>query len=356
MSKTFVKRFLILICSFVFIISVFSGCSILPKEEETLAPPVVQPKRTEYDLYKVVRKDLINDLKATGNFESAREQQLFTTVSGGRLKSIDVKEMQNVKKGTVLARLDIGDMETSIQLQQNTVKKLQIQLGSLQKQYNSYKALPVGGQPSAKDMDSMKINIELMQIDLDSAKISLDSMNKKYQESLLTAPYDGIVTYIADIKEGDMVEAYKTIVTVSDPSSLQIYYKPTDNSVLKGIKSGMSASINYNGKQYEGEVAMGPDNLPKDATDKLKDAIILNVKGNISAKPGSSVDFIINIQKKTNVIAIPKKALKEYMGSKTVQVMDGDSKKQVNVVTGIENALEVEIISGLTEGQSVILN
>jgi hypothetical protein len=44
------------------------------------------------------------------------------------------------------------------------------------------------------------------------------------------------------------------------------------------------------------------------------------------------------------------------MGTKAVQIMDGETKKQVTVEIGIQTPLEAEIINGLNEGTTVILN
>jgi RND family efflux transporter MFP subunit len=281
----------------------------MPEEEDTLAPPVVQPKRTEFELYKVVRKDITKSLKVTGNFQSSKEQELFVSQSGRRLKTICVTEMQDVKKGELLAKIDSGDVEIRMKLQEKTVQKMQLQLDNQKKNYDQYKSLPTDAQPSLKEMESMKLNIDATQIDLDSAKISLEDLRKKYQESMIQAPFDGIVTYIADLKAGDILEAYKTIITVSDPNNLQIYYKPADASTLEDIREGMPVMVTYNGNEYQGEVSLSPHNIPKDATEKQKDSLLINVK-EIDGKTGDSVEFVIDIQKKNNVIVYQLKHLR----------------------------------------------
>lgn len=352
-----IKRYLILTCSITLIVGLLSSCGLMPEEEETLAPPVVQSKRTEYELYKVVRKDIVKSLKEVGNFQAAKEQELFVSQSGERLNTINVKLMQKVKKGELLVKIDSGDVEIRMKLQEKTVQKIQLQLDNQKKYYNQYKSLPADAQPSPKEMESMKLNIDTTQIDLDSAKISLEDLRKKYQESMIQAPFDGIVTYIADLKAGDMLEAYKTIITVSDPKDLQIYYKSADDTSLQDIRTGMSdVKVTYKGKEYQGVVALAPDNIPKNATEKQKDSLLINVNNlNQDATIGDSVEFVIDLQKKSNVIVIPLNAIRDYMGSNTVQVLDGESKKQVNVETGIKNEVEVEIVNGLSEGASVIL-
>lgn len=352
-----IKRYLTLAFSITLIVGMLSSCALMPDEEDTLAPPVVQPKRTEFELYKVVRKDIVKSLKAIGNFQSSKEQELFVSQSGQRLKTIFVTEMQNVKKGELLAKIDSGDVETRMRLQEKTVQRIQLQLDNQKKYYNQYKSLPANAQPSQMEMESIKLNIDTTQIDLDSAKISLEDLMKKYQESMIYAPFDGIVTYIADLKAGDILEAYKTIITVSDTNNLQIYYKAADALDLKDIREGMPVTVTYNAKEYKGEVSLSPDNIPKDAPEKQKDSLLINVKNMVEGiKSGDSVEFVIDIQKKSNVIVVPIKALKDYMGTKAVQVMDGDTKKQVIVEIGIETPLEVEILNGLNEGATVILN
>lgn len=72
-------------------------------------------------------------------------------------------------------------------------------------------------------------------------------------------------------------------------------------------------------------------------------------------KLGDSVPFEIILISKKNVLTVPKRALSKY-GNSTVRILNGTIPDDVNVQVGIQNDFDVEILSGLEEGQKVILN
>lgn len=331
-----------------------SSCGLLPEEEETLAPPLIQPKRQEYELYKVERKDITRYVKGVGFLEPVNQAQLYFRESDKNIKSIDVKYGQQVKKGTIVARIDCGNLEIRIKQQEIEVKKAELELGRLQKQLDLYGSMLPEHRPPRNELDKLEDDIKIKAMDLDSEKIALDGLRKDFEESVLKAPFNGQVTFIEDLEEGDPVEAYETVVTVADPAELQVYYQ-SDN--VKYIKTGMKAEILIDETKLEGVVTLSPDNVPADAHEKFKNAVLISVPHLPSdAELGDSVELSIPVESRKNTVVIPKKGLQRMFGNAYVRVMDGDSKQEVDVETGIETYNEVEITSGLKEGQMVILN
>ena len=49
---------------------IFCGCSLLPTEEDVIAPPLVEPEVVEYKTTPVGRGDITKYLNASGNFVS----------------------------------------------------------------------------------------------------------------------------------------------------------------------------------------------------------------------------------------------------------------------------------------------
>jgi membrane fusion protein, macrolide-specific efflux system len=344
--------FLLVISGLLFII--FTGCSFFPEEEEALAPPLVKPKKVEYEVYKVVKKDITKTLKSRGTLVSVKDKALSFNESGGKLGSIEVKTGQEVKRGTILVTLHVGNLDSQIRLQHNTIQKIELQRERQIKKYEQYMGLPADSQPPRNELEDMLTNLKLMDLDLDTAKIGLEDLETKRSNSILVSPADGIVTFIEDMKAGDTIEAYKTIVTVADPGELQLYHQADD---VDEIKTGMKASVTYKGSQYSGSVVLSPDNVPKDAGAKWKNAILINIE-NLPAGVlwGEDLEFAIDLQKKNQVVVVPRKCLNRELGRTYVQVMEDGSKKDQDVEVGITTPFDVEILSGLAEGQMLIVN
>lgn len=330
-----------------------SACGILPEEEETLASPLIQPKRQEYQVAKAVKKDITKYVKGTGYLEPENQAQLFFKESGRRIASIDVKYGENVEKGAIVARLDQDGLESKIRLQQIKLDKVGMELDRLKKQLSLYMSMQPDLRPAANDLDNLQFEIDLKKLDYQSEQIIMDDLKRAFDQAVLRAPFTGKVIFIESINEGDIIDAYKTIMTIADVSSYNVYYQ-SENA--RQVKTGMKAEVTVGENKLEGAVTLSPDNTPINASEKFKDAIIISVPNlpkDVSL--GDSVDISVPVESRENTIVIPKRGLNRLFGSVFVRVLEGDILKELNVEVGIETYDEVEIKSGLNEGQMVIL-
>lgn len=347
------QKISIILCS-ITVSVMFCSCSILPDDEQTLAPPIVKAQKTEYQTYTVVPKDISQSIKGTGSLISMVKKDLSFIQSGTRIKSINVKEGQKVKQGDILIVLDTGNLPDDIKIQENLVKKAQIKLDDQNSLLKKYISLPKDYQPSQKELNDVINKIKASEIDLNNATIKLNILQRRQSLTVLTSPINGIVTSIEKIKPGDTVEAYRKVITVTSPEGFYLYYQVVEKDISM-IKKGMKAEITYDGKKYEGHVVK----TQEDSSDELdmKGALLISIDNLPSdARLGGVAELVITTESRKNVIVIPKKALKNFNNNKVVQILDGESKKQVDIKTGLETTDEVEILSGLDEGQKVILN
>lgn len=306
-----------------------SGCSALPKEEQTLAPPLVKPQKAQYELYEVTRKDITKMINGNGSLISIKENNLFTKENGKRIKKINVKYGQAVKKGESLIEFDSEDVENDIKLQKIEVEKSEIRY-----------------ERSSQGSDEYDKKLSLL--DVKSAKARLEALQQKLESSKLIAEVSGMATFVETLKEGDVAEAYKTLVTISDPKALQVLYQTQD---IGNVKNGMKAELTFKGKKYEGVVAQIP------TSGVYKDSIIVDFKSSFNeGNFGDTIELAITLETKKNTLVVPKAAVKSFMGSNIVEILDDNKKVSLDVDKGIESNNEVEILSGLKEGQKAIIN
>jgi len=321
-----------------------TGCSLLPKEEEALAPPLVKPAKENFELYEVKRGNIAKQITGVASFASDKIQYLYFTESGGRFKSMNVQLGDTVKKGDVVATVDSGDLEVKIKQQQLALQKSQILL------------------EEAKEENRGDVRaLQLKMLDVQSAELQLDLLKSQLAQTKLVSDIDGVVSYIDPIKEGDQVSAYKSLVTISDPNSVQLVYTAGSAGDITGVELGMDVQVKIKDKTYQGKVVQIPSTAPasdnKSVQDKNSKSVIIKVDGLPDGiKLGSQADITIVTEKRDNVLIIPRVGLRSYMGRDYVQVLDGESRKEVDVEKGIVSATEVEIRKGLQEGQKVILN
>jgi len=334
-----------------FIVIVSSGCAMFPVEEERLAPPLIRPEEEVFELYTVTPRNIYSLVQATGILISSEEQTVFFDLHGVRLEDIVVEPGDSVVPGDLLALGESNRLEEQIKLQSINVDKLEIDLRFLNE--NMYLA-KADSQTSKDDLRRLRRDIDIKTLDLKGANILLDGLEEQLNQVRLMSPIEGIVTYVADFRQGDVVDAYRPLVTVANPLTLQIMYQ---GASVMPVRTGMNAKVFYGGEEYQGEVIMAPDS-PRIGQEAInRDEIRIGVK-NLpdNAEMGNSVDFEIILQYKEDTLVIPRRALQRFMGETTVLVMDNDAKRELNVEVGIETSTEVEIISGLKEGQTVIVH
>lgn len=334
---------LVLITGALFILA---GCSLLPKEEEALKPPLVKPVKENFELYEVKKGTITRKVSAIATFKSSKTTSYYFKESGHRLAGLRVKSGDIVKQGDVLAEVEKGDLETRIALQKLNLEKAQI--ASLQAKQNS---------------PDQELTIRLKAIDVEAAQLQLANLQAELAKTRITADSGGVVTFVTDAQEGKMVDAFSTLVVVSDPTKLQLFYESSDSGILSGIEVGMNVDVKFSskGNVVQGKVVQTPSSAPssdnKAQAERNAKTIIVGIpEGTEGAAIGASGDMTINVEKRENVIVIPRIGLRSYLGRDYVQVLNGESRKEVDVEKGLVTATEVEIRTGLKEGQNVILN
>ncbi|NQX67434.1 HlyD family efflux transporter periplasmic adaptor subunit [Paenibacillus alba] len=328
------------------VVFILTGCSLLPREEGALKPPLVKPVKENFELYEVKKGNLTKKASLVGTFKSSQTTNYYFKESDHRLKAMHIKLGDTVKPGDVLAELEVGDLETRIALQKLNLEKAQI--ASLQTQQTD---------------PNQTYEARLKKIDVEAAQLQLSSLQEQLGKTRLKADRAGIVTYVTDMQEGSVVEAFGTLVTLSDPNKLQLSYESSDSGALTGIEVGMNVDVKIGNsdKIVQGKVLQTPSSAPlttnKALAERNAKTIIASVpEGTEAVQIGGSGDMTIIIEKHDNVLVIPRTGLRSYLGRDYVQVLEGESRKEIDVEKGLVTPTEVEIRTGLKEGQNVILN
>ncbi|GGF97594.1 hypothetical protein GCM10010916_13550 [Paenibacillus abyssi] len=286
---------------------------------------------------------IATNLAGTANFVAARSESLFFTETGGRVKEVHASLGQTVKAGDLLLDLDTGDLETQVQMQRLSLERAQI----LYEQ--------------ARQSGADRSDIRLREIDVERERISLEALQSRLDKAKLLSPIEGLVTYIGEIKAGDNVNAYQPLLSVADPSRVHLAYSAINTKDLVEVQVNMPVAIKYNDEEYTGRVLQTPSSAPfttdSAAAERNSRLLILGIEEGLeTAEIGDIASFTIPLQKREDVLVLPRAGVRSYMGRTYVQVIEGDRRKEIDVEVGLMTSTEVEIIRGLEEGQQVILN
>ncbi|WP_432774109.1 HlyD family efflux transporter periplasmic adaptor subunit [Brevibacillus gelatini] len=381
----FPKRAVWLATSFSLLLS---GCSLFPKEEQILAPPLVEPAPVQYKVAKVERGTIVKSVKGNSTITTADRRELFFKETKGlRLKAFSVKSGDQVKKGQVLAELDAADLEREIVSARYEVDKAKLELLEAQRG-NPYEVEKAKLDVQKAEMNAKASETKLAAIEWEKAKLSLaalqDPKEREYQveraklnlqqkqvelanlesrwtEAKLVSPIDGKVLFVSNVQVGDEVEAYQKLVSIGDPTKLLVLYSAPDKEALKDVQEGMKVSLTIQGgKEAQGIVVQTPRSIPSGLPEEVADLyqrslLISPVKLPEGVQLGTPVTIEVILDQKEQALIIPRQALHEFSGRQYVKVLEGKTKKEVDVEVGIQNNTQVQIVSGLAEGQLVIL-
>lgn len=319
-----------------------SGCGLLPKEVEEAPPPIEPPQKSIKEIFAVKRGAISERVQLRAMVTSANEATLFFK-QAGRLKRVHVKAGDKVKAGQLLAEQETGDLQTRVQLSEINLQKLKLRFEQAQR-----KAQFKGGPD--------EIDLKVLELDLKAAELDLNMKRTQLNDARLYAPFDGDVT-VANGNAGETVQAYQALVTVSDPSDLTVRAEVDDSTLVK-LQPGMKVQLvvsDLGDAPMEATLVQVPDpyNDPPPPQGRLRLVKIATAKAQ-PLKRGMVGRAFVVLQAKPDVLLLPNSALRTYAGRTYVLVVDGNSRREVDVAVGIVGETESEITKGLKEGQQVM--
>lgn len=206
-----------------------------------------------------------------------------------------------------------------------------------------------------EDIKAAKQQVQISQAQLDYNIAELD-------KSFITSPISGTVLQLAE-QQGETLAAglsAPTLIIVANLHRLEadIYVDETD---IGKIRLGQDADITvdaFPNTTFHGKVTkIASGSTIQNGVVTYDVSISLNsMKG---LKPDMSANATIYIRKLQNALVVPAEAVNQTVTGSTVNVLETKNgkptPKTVNVKTGISDGVNTQILSGLTEGQTIIL-
>lgn len=211
-------------------------------------------------------------------------------------------------------------------------------------------------KPISKEQFKQADNaVELAKIALDSAKQNLSKMQDK-----ITADIDGVVTAL-NVTEGSATMAgAQPAVTVQDVENLKAALSVGKYDADK-IKAGQEAVIKSGDKEYKGKVSF-VDPAAKKTVSPTGTETALGVEIDILDKaPDLKIDFDADIDillgQVDNVLKVPAESIRTTKEEKTfIYVVEGDKAVEKEVKLGLQSDMEAQVAEGVKKGDKVILN
>jgi multidrug efflux pump subunit AcrA (membrane-fusion protein) len=197
--------------------------------------------------------------------------------------------------------------------------------------------------------------------EVERAKAALADATVQLSYATITAPIDGVIGLVST-QAGETVAAglnAPTFVTIMDLSRLQVdtFVDEVDiGKVTLGQKAIFTVD-SFPGREFKGKVlAIYPKALIQGNVVNYDVVVQINDKYDGLLRPEMTASVTILLDARQNVLTVPVSALKRERGKSVVYVMANGQPQAKEVKVGWKNSQWVEILSGLEEGQTVLLD
>lgn len=353
MHKTKLKKRLKWIILLIVIIAAGAfGYNYYQQQQQMANKPVIETVPAKYMSMKSV-------VSATGTIKPLESVEVSSKITA-RVKQVLVKENDHVTTGQTVALLDGKDYETQREQAEFTLNNAKIKYERTSYLYNI-------GAKSKEELDDAQYNY-------DTAESKLAEAESNLSETVIVSPMDGVVIG-EPVTDGTMAVQGNSnptvIMRIADLSKKQILAK-VDETDIGSVRVGQKATFTvdaYNGKTFTATVSKisqtdldnswNTSSSTSSSSSSSAAVIYYSVTLDVDdpeglLMPSMTARVEIETANKDNALAVPLSALKtDSNGSYVVIVKKDGTTENRYVETGIYSDDNVEIVSGLSEGEAV---
>lgn len=256
----------------------------------------------------------------------------------GKVVALSIPEGSFVKKGSVLVKLFDDDLQAQL-------NKLNIQLKIAEKtQERQDELLKIGGI-SQQDFDMSILNVSTIKADMEILRAAIN-------KTVIRAPFDGILGF-KNISMGAYITPTTIITTISQVNKLKLEFSVPEKYTNK-VKVGntISFTTETSSKKYSGRIIAMESAISQENRSLKIQAIVEALDKNINAGGFANVEF--NLGENNNALMIPTQSVIPQARDKKVIVFRGGTADFNSVTTGIRDSSRVEILSGISAGDTIV--
>lgn len=332
--------------------------------------------------------DLIIKLKFPGEAVTNMKINMKTELAGV-IKSLKVEESKHVKKGELLVELD--DEKYRLDLEQEEATRLKVlsellvekrfaepeetrsgsdqeKIQKVKDDYEETRRRFHSGLISRAEFEKASKEYELSLIEsgekkeeiraaakgLTQAEIRVKAAQMNLEKTKIKAPFSGIIHDIK-VSPQERVTSGRELFTLVNIDRIRVHAKVLESEIGK-MKVGREVDLKfsaYPGKIFKGEVkAISPVINPQDKTCNV---IIDVANPEEEIKPGMHVEVEIAAEIHKDKLLIPQDAVLVRSGRKLAFVVEEGLAKWRYIDVGLENEDYAEVLDGIKEGESVII-
>lgn len=336
----------------------------------------------------VTRQNIASTIAVSGEFQPYQEVDLHAKVSG-YIRRINVDIGDRVRKGQVIATLEVPELNAQVSSAQAEVRHSQSEINRAQSEiaraesnhaavHSAYTRLEQAskdrpGLVAQQELDDARAKDQDAEAQIEVAKASLEATRQQLgvseadtqrvqtmsDYSVVTAPFNGVITKrYADT--GSLIQAGTTSNTQAMPvvmvaqSDLLRLRMPVPEADVPFIKDQGEARVHIQATQrtFTGKIIRFSRALDESTRTMVVEIDVPN--SDLSLSPGMFAEVTLTLQQRDDVPTIPSQAIVQADPPYVLLVDSANKVQKRTVQLGIQGAERTEIRSGLSPGEVVI--
>jgi HlyD family secretion protein len=345
---------------------------------------------SDFETARISRGDIERRVIATGKIEPLSKVEIRSKVDG-IIESMTVDEGDQVKKGQVIIVLDkeilasrVREARSALERAEASYQQAQIEASrseadAAQRKYERAKKLSSQGLVPEQDMEDAETALtvaeenyraRLAAVSMAKAEVAalaatFDRVQKELKYATIVSPLNGIVLS-RDVDVGSAVASVVStmgtlLMTLGDAHEMHMV-GDVDESDVGLVKEGMPARISvesFPDRKFQGAVKrISPLGVEKDRIMNFEVEIAIE-KTDVALRSNMTADAEIIIENRHGVLLAPQNAIRYKREQAYVEApdpADRSGKRAVDITPGISGTNSIEVLSGLKEGDEVIIS
>lgn len=343
------------------------GCGNVTEEE-----PIIMVDATEdtilYKMDEITMGDVVLTKNINCKYVQTSEQDVAFPMGGKRVDKVYVKVGDTVKVGDPLVALESGNIVDEIATLEYQIARNELQLSYLDtseefdKKSSYYNFVYTSGEiteDDKKEFDESTVELEenydyqrediLDNLEFDKKKLA--KLKSEYEGNLVKATMEGKVFFIKNNLEGSTAKKDDVIITIVDNDNGLFEIEDTEAAAFFKAGESVAMSVSYGDAKGDYEL------LPHDISnwgEKQQFEILVRPETS-TLEVGISGTILAAVDRRDNVVRIPRKALYEADGKYYTYILNNENMREARFIdVGLVGDEYAEILGGIEVGAKVV--
>jgi membrane fusion protein (multidrug efflux system) len=333
----------------------FAGCSKMPAADSGSGESAAV---VEVTLTKVTRADISQMITISGNIMALPNQDVkVSSLVAGRVADLPVAEGDHVTAGQVIAKIDDRPLRDQLQQAEAGVALAQANFDNAKLEHAREETLFARGISARKDLEDARTQEAVTQAALRQAEAAVSLARLQLSRAEVHAPIAGtVLKRFASVGEQVDGTAAQPLVEVAERGEVELFAN-VPAPYLARFRAGEALEVVSDavpGKTFHGHVTAVSPSVDPTTNVGLVRVRLANEGGLL--RLGMFLNAQVPLETHAKALIVPPQAIyKDQEGQVHVYRVEGDAATAVPVKLGIETADRDEIISGVNEGDTIIL-